>query len=199
MERSLGGSKKRTMATRPPTDPQIEIDERQMIEAAQRDPRLFAALYDLHFERVYAYAVSRLRDRVEAQDLTSEVFHDALRNLAKYEWRGVPFSAWLYRIAANAIADRANRAALEQKHADEVARQSEAIEDDVEEVERRARIFRSVTDLPADQRRVIQMRFVEERSIRDIAKDLGRSEGAIKQLQFRALQSLRDRLGERNG
>ncbi len=109
------------MATRPPTDPQIEIDERQMVEAAQRDPRLFAALYDLHFERVYAYAVSRLRDRVEAQDLTSEVFHEALRNLAKYEWRGVPFSAWLYRIAANAIVDRANRAALEQKHADEEA------------------------------------------------------------------------------
>jgi RNA polymerase sigma-70 factor, ECF subfamily len=197
MERSF--RKKRTMATGPSTDPQIEIDERRMIEAAQRDPRLFAALYDLHFERVYAYAVSRLRDRVEAQDLTSEVFHDALRNLAKYEWRGVPFSAWLYRIAAHAIADRANRAAREQKHADDVARHPEAIEDDLEEMERRARIFRSVTDLPADQRRVIQMRFVEERSIRDIAKELGRSEGAIKQLQFRALQSLRDRLGERNG
>jgi RNA polymerase sigma-70 factor, ECF subfamily len=187
------------MTTRPSTDPQIEIDERQMVEAAQRDPRLFAALYDLHFERVYAYAVSRLRDRVEAQDLTSEVFHEALRNLAKYEWRGVPFSAWLYRIAANAIVDRASLAARDQQHREEASRQPEPIgENDLEEVERRAQIFRSVADLPADQRRVIEMRFVDERGIRDIAKELGKSEGAIKQLQFRALQNLRDRLGERN-
>src|SRR4051812_8356940 len=86
-----------------------ERDEQLLIEAAQRDPDHFGDLYELHFERVYAYIVRRVRDRSEAQDVTSEVFHQALANLGQYEWRGVPFAAWLFRIAANAIADRAKR------------------------------------------------------------------------------------------
>src|SRR5689334_17864577 len=84
-------------------------DERLLVEAAQRDPSQFAALYERHFERVYAYVVYRVRNRDAAEDLTAEVFHHALASLGKYEWRGVPFSAWLMRIAANAIVDRAKR------------------------------------------------------------------------------------------
>src|ERR1700676_4071453 len=80
--------------------------ERELIEAAQRDRSRFAELYENNFERVYAYVARRVRDRDEAQDLTADVFHSALANLAKFEWRGAPFSAWLYRIAANAIVDR---------------------------------------------------------------------------------------------
>src|SRR5262244_3533199 len=91
-----------------------ESDERLLIEAAKRDPRNFADLYELNFARVHSYAVSRVRDRGEAQEVTAEVFHQALANLAKFEWRGVPFAAWLYRIAANAIVDRAKRAAKER-------------------------------------------------------------------------------------
>ena len=165
-----------------------------MIAAAQRDPRHFAELYDAHFERVYAYAMRRVRDRADAQDVTSEVFHQALQNLKSFEWRGVPFSAWLYRIAANAIADRAMKAAREQT----VPATPEAVEEvDFGEIEERAQIFKMMEDLPADQRRVLEMRFVEEQSIREIAKELSRSEGAVKQLQFRALQNLRDRLSEK--
>ena len=80
--------------------------ERLLIEAAQKDPRRFAELYETNFERVYAFIVRRVQDRTEAEDLTSEVFQHALANLSKFEWRGVPFAVWLYRIAANAIADR---------------------------------------------------------------------------------------------
>jgi RNA polymerase sigma-70 factor (ECF subfamily) len=179
---------------RPAAADQSESGERQMIAAAQRDPRHFAELYDAHFERVYAYAMRRVRDRAEAQDVTSEVFHQALQNLKSFEWRGVPFSAWLYRIAANAIADRAIKASREQT----VQATPEAVEEvDFGEIEERAQIFKTMEDLPADQRRVLEMRFVEEQSIREIAKELSRSEGAVKQLQFRALQNLRDRLREK--
>ena len=79
--------------------------ERLLIEAAQQDPKRFAELYEANFERVYAFIVRRVHDRTQAEDLTSEVFHHALRNLSRFEWRGVPFAVWLYRIAANAIAD----------------------------------------------------------------------------------------------
>src|SRR3989475_11541476 len=88
--------------------------ERLLIEAAQRDPRRFAEVYEDNFERVYAFVARRVRDRDEAEDLTSEVFHQALANLARFEWRGVPLAAPLYPIAAHAIVDRAPRAARER-------------------------------------------------------------------------------------
>ena len=170
--------------------------ERLLIEAAQKDPSRFADLYEKNFERVYAFIARRVGDRAEAEDLTSEVFHQAFANLARFEWRGAPFAAWLFRIARNAIIDRAKRAAREA----EIPPILDApTEDGLDEIEQRAQIFRLVDGLPADQRRVIEMRFAEEKSIREIAQVLGRTEGAIKQLQFRALQNLRTRAGDTNG
>jgi RNA polymerase sigma-70 factor, ECF subfamily len=170
-------------------------DERLVIEAAQADPRRFTELYEDNFERVYAFVVGRVGDRSEAQDLTSEVFHQALKNLKRFEWRGVPFAAWLYKIASNAIADRAQRLAREQALP---APDPPPPEETYEQTERLARLFRTMKDLPNDQRRVVEMRFAEEKSIREIAAELRRSEGAVKQLQFRALQSLRERMGEQD-
>src|SRR5260370_40184418 len=92
-----------------------EPDERLLIERAQRDPARFAELYEIFFDRVYAYIGRRVNDRAEAEDLTSEVFHHALANLRRFEWRGAPFAAWLYRIAANAIAARSERPARERQ------------------------------------------------------------------------------------
>ena len=175
--------------------PKSEADERLLVEAAQRDPGRFAELYENNFDRVYAYVARRVGNRDEAQDLTSEVFHQALANLARFEWRGVPFVAWLLRIAANALADRWQRAARERGN----PAPGDPEEIDVEEIEQRARLFQLVRSLPADQRRVILKRFVEQRSIREIAQELRRTEGAVKQLQFRALQNLRARMGEANG
>lgn len=169
-----------------------ETDERLLVEAAQRDPSRFADLYESNFERVYAYVARRLSDREAAQDVTSEVFHQALANLGRFEWRGVPFVAWLLRIASNAIADYWRRTSREQPMSDENAPESFPVNPaNIEEVERRALLFRLVNTLPADQRRVIEMRFAEEKGIREIAQELNRTEGAIKQLQFRGIQSLR--------
>ena len=169
-----------------------DAGERRLVEAAQKDPGRFGELYENNFERVYAYIARRVGNREEAQDLTAEVFHQALANLARYEWRGLPFAAWLLRIASNAIADSWKSKAREQGNPSSDEPLSRDI--DLEDVEQRAKLFRLVTTLPSDQRRVIEMRFAQEKSIREIAKELGRTGGAVKQLQFRGLETLRDQL-----
>jgi RNA polymerase sigma-70 factor (ECF subfamily) len=171
--------------------------ERLLVAAAQRDPARFGELYEANLERVYAYVVRRLRDRHQAEDVTAEVFQQALANLGRFEWRGVPFAAWLFRIAANAIADRGKQAARERGTP---AREAGGDpEPDLERSEELALLYRRVGELPADQRREIELRFAEEKSIREIAAELGRSEGAVKQLQFRAVQSLRESMVRADG
>ena len=174
--------------------PQGGEDERLLIEAAKADPQRFAALYERNFDRVYAFIVRRTGSRGEAEDLTAEVFHHALANLGRFEWRGVPFAAWLLQIARNAVTDRWQRAARERG---EPASDQDATERDAD-AERRAMLAELVGRLPADQQRVVVARFVEHRSIREIAHALGRTEGAVKQLQFRALEALRSRMREVN-
>ena len=169
--------------------------ERLLIEEAQKDTRRFAELYETNFERVYAFIVRRVHDRTEAEDLTSEVFHHALENLARFEWRGVPFAVWLYRIAANAIADQWRRKSKRNHVSFAPAQDDDLDQSSWKDIERRAALFQLVDSLPEDQRSVIHQRFVEQKSIRDIAREFGRSEGAIKQLQFRAFENLRARAG----
>ena len=170
-----------------------EADERLLIEAAQQDPARFADLYEVNFERVYAYAVRRVRDRAEAEDVTSEVFHQALANLKRFEWRGIPFAAWLFRIAANLISDRWQRSGREitDEETIDAAQVSPA---EIEEVERRATLFKLVDTLPAEQKNVVVLRFVEQKSIKEVAREIRKTEGAVKQLQFRALSNLRARM-----
>jgi RNA polymerase sigma-70 factor (ECF subfamily) len=170
-----------------------EADERLLIEAAQQDPARFAELYESNFERVYAYVVRRVGNRTETEDLTAEVFHHALANLKRFEWRGIPFTAWLFRIAANLISDRWQRSAREVDDPESIdSAQTSAA--DIEDIERRATLFRLVDTLPSEQRRVVVLRFVEEKSIKEVAQEIRKTEGAVKQLQFRALTSLRARM-----
>ena len=145
----------------------------------------FAELYEQNFERVYAFVARRVRDRAEAEDVVSEVFYKALKGIDGYEERGVPFVAWLYTIARNVVCDRARQAGREEQLDD---RDAPSTSDDVE---RRALLFRLVDTLPTAQRDVLVARFAEQRSIADVARQLGRSEGAVKQLQLRAIEALR--------
>ena len=170
-----------------------EADERLLIEAAQRDPARFAELYDLYFDRIYAYVAWRAASRDEAEDMVSEVFRKALANLRRFEWRGAPFSAWLYRIASNEITDHAERVGRERA----LEPPPEAEEANQEEAHDRAKVFALVRELPADQRKVLELRFMEEKSTREVAEVLQRSEGAIKQLQFRGLENLRTMIGSK--
>ena len=172
-----------------------QSDERLRVEAARQDPARFAELYEDNFERVYAYVARRVGNREEAQDVTADVFHQALAGLPRFEWRGLPFVAWLLGIAANVLSDRWQRTATHQ----------EAVNDDLDQIgiqddiEQRAMLYQLVETLPDDQRRVIIRRFVGQKSLREIAMELGRSEGAIKQLQLRALQNLRERIRSNHG
>ncbi|HEY0350399.1 MAG TPA: sigma-70 family RNA polymerase sigma factor [Pyrinomonadaceae bacterium] len=173
-------------------------DERLLIEAAQRDRARFADIYEEYFALVYAYVVRRVRDRSTAEDLTSDVFHKALANLPRFKWTGAPFASWLFRIASNLIADRAKRKAKTSATSEEIELIPQDSRKDsqsgLEDVERQAQLFRLVNRLPEDQRRVVALRFAEDKSIKEISNELGRSEGAVKQLQFRALQNLRAKL-----
>jgi RNA polymerase sigma-70 factor (ECF subfamily) len=166
-------------------------DDRPLVEAAQADPAQFVELYDRYVGRIFAFVSRRTGDRAAAEDITSQVFEHALAHLGRFEWRGVPFSAWLFRIAANAIADRWR---THHRESDELpAELPDPQEHD--DIERRLIVFDLVDRLPDVQRRVIRMRYAEDKSIREIAAAIGRSEGAVKQLQVRAFEHLRKGMG----
>jgi RNA polymerase sigma-70 factor (ECF subfamily) len=158
-------------------------------------------VYERYFDLVYGYVARRVRNRAATEDVTSEVFRKALANIDRFKWTGAPFGSWLLRIASNVIADRAKREAKNGVRVDEPSelsrdapRTPESQQLQLEDAERRAWVIRMVDELPEHQRRVVRMRFAEEKSINEIALELGRSEGAVKQLQFRAFQNLRGKL-----
>lgn len=169
-------------------------DDRLRIEAAQRDPARFGELYEENFYRVYAYVARRVGNRHVAEDLTADVFREALAGIGKFEWRGAPFAAWLLRIASRAVADHFQRSGREAGNPVEDADPPVPAE-----IERRAMLFQLVDRLPEAQFRVIHLRFVEQKSIREIAQELGRSEGAVKQLQLRAIENLRAQMEGAHG
>ncbi len=162
-----------------------ERDDRLLVEAAQSDPARFAELYEQNFYIVYAYVAKRVVDRHQTEDLTADVFREALAGIRQFEWRGTPFAAWLMGIASRVVADYFKRSGRESGDPKDAEAAVPA------EIEQRALLFQLVDRLPEAQFRVIQMRFVEQKSIREIAAELGRSEGAVKQLQLRAIENLR--------
>ncbi len=169
-----------------PTD-----DDRLLIEAAQADPARFVDVYERYVDRVYAFVSRRTHNRTIAEDITSQVFEQALATIGKFEWRGIPFAAWLFRIASNALADHWQERARDSNDPPPDLPDSREVED----LERRMGLYQQVERLPEIQRQVIQMRFVEDKSIREVAAALDRSEGAVKQLQLRALENLRKSMG----
>jgi RNA polymerase sigma-70 factor (ECF subfamily) len=172
-------------------------DDRLRIEDAQRDPARFGELYEENFSRVYAYVARRVGTRQQAEDLTADVFREALASLGNFEWRGAPFVAWLLRIASRVVADHYRRSGREPAQS---ATATAAVEPhDPQEIERHVILFQLVDRLPPTQGEVIRLRFVEQKSIREIAGILGRSEGAVKQLQLRAIETLRAQLEGAHG
>lgn len=169
-----------------------DADERLLISAAQKQPARFADLYEENFDRVYAFFARRVPTREEAQDLTAEVFHTALASIRNFRWQGAPFVSWLYGIAGHVMS----------AHWKKVESTRGIEESDLSDhgggIESSVMLGKLVDALPPDQRRVIQRRFLDQKSIREIAQEFGRSEGAIKQLQLRALENLRERLGRKS-
>lgn len=170
---------------------QTTEDDRLLIEAAQADSARFVEIYERYVDRIYAFVSRRTENRASAEDITSQVFEQALSTIGSFEWRGVPVLAWLFRIASNALADHWRERA---RHADD-APPNPPDSRDFEQIEQRIALYRQVEQLPDIQQQVIRMRFVDEKTIREVATALGRSEGAVKQLQLRALENLRKGMG----
>ncbi len=180
-----------------------------MIARARHDHAAFAALYDLYVARVYAFCAVHSASREEAEDLTAQTFERALGAIGRYEERGAPFSAWLLRIAANAAVNRGRRwAAVPLSRAgtagDGDAAAAPEVEDTraagwVDEWERADWIEEHLAALSADGQQVVRLRFYDDLSFDAVAAQMGRSEGAVKQLLRRTLTALRGRIQQEEG
>ena len=175
--------------------------DRSLVDAARREPQAFEALYRKYLAQVYGYAYYELGDHHEAEDATERTFVAALTHLDRFEERATPadgegastFRVWLFQIARNVVANR-RRSQLRHPATTLDAADSVADPIDLEDVaERRdeaAAAMRAVRRLPADRRRAVILRFVEEMSTAEIAGVLGRSEGAVRVLLHRALRTV---------
>lgn len=176
---------------------QAALVRRTVAKARSGDPDAVAHLYDLFAARVYRFALVRVESRADAEDILQQTFVKMIEALPRYEDRGLPFAAWLFRIARNSMIDlaRADRghANLDAigEHADDrrgPAAQAEAASD-------RAAVRAAINRLTPDQRAVIEYRFFAGLSHREIARLMSRKDGAIRALQFRAVEALHDDLG----
>ena len=168
--------------------------ERLLIQRAQRDREAFGELYERYVDQIFAYVFSLTRNRELAEDVTAATFAKAMEELPRFEWRGVPYSAWLYRVSANLVARQRRRPlAIELGHDVESAEPDPA--DTAATRSRDDEIRAAVATLPADQRQAVMLRFGGELRNKEIADIMGRSEGAVKLLTFRGMTALRRRLG----
>lgn len=171
-------------------------DEAALVAAAQRDPQDFGPLYELYVDRIYRFAYRRVGTHHEAEDITAQTFQQALQALPAYQWRGLPFGAWLFRIAGNII-NRRGRTAGREVAVEDVTVFSgyEEMDDDpadqVWRSEQASELALMLRRLPPDQQRVLVLKFSHGMRNREIGDLMGRSEGAIKQLVHRALVTLR--------
>ena len=177
-------------------------NEETLVERAKEDPVAFGILYKKYVRRIYSYIYCRTGNRYDAEDLTSRTFHRALANIDRYESKGLPFSAWLYRIAHNLVAnwlrDRSRHPVIAL---DELAwtrrHVASAIELQVETSEEREALLEAIRRLPPDRQQLLILKLMEGMSNAEIGQVLGRSVGAIKSLYFRILIALREDLEKR--
>ncbi len=170
-----------------------------VIDRARNGDKLaFAELYDTHVDSVYRYLLYRVREPADAEDLCSEVFTRAFANIHRYRWQGKSFLAWLYTIARNAVTDRRrrDRPTVEIDNAYGLSDEGPTAHDRAIHGEAVDALRGAVRHLTTEQQEVLVLRFVENRSSREVAKMLGKNEGAIRALQFRALGRLRKLMRE---
>ena len=174
-------------------------DEARLVERAKSDPAAFGELYERYVRRIYNYIYYRTGNDHDAEDLTARVFFRALENIDRYTVRGLPFSAWLYRIAHNLVANwHRDRSRQKISPLDDLVARSlwaEAPEALAEGREERDRLLIAIRRLPDERQQLLLLKFVERMSNAEIGLVIGRSEGAVKSLYHRTLLSLRDDLG----
>lgn len=174
--------------------------ELEWIQLAKRDPEKFAPLYEKYHEQIFRYIYQRMDDKELAFDVTSQVFLKAMNNLHKYEYRGVPFGSWLYRIAKSelyqAFRDRSSKRAIniETVH---LATFMDVFEDEENEINKK-RLLSSISELKEADVHLIEMRFFEQRPYKEMGEILGITENNAKVKTFRALEKLKQLFNQNN-
>jgi len=170
-------------------------DEDALTRAAAGDPEAFGVLYDRYVGRIYNYIYYRTGNQHDAEDLTSRVFTRAMKHIPNYQDRGVPFSAWLYRIAHNLVAnwhrDNSRRQEITLDDAYRMGSDGELPESALMRTEEERALLNVISHLPNDRQQLLILKFVEHLSNAEIGEIMGRTEGAIKSLYHRTLLSLR--------
>lgn len=179
----------------------MEEEERLLIERAQNDPLAFAELYQKYVDRVYNYIYQRTGNHHDAEDLTARTFLKALVHLEHYQFKGIPFSVWLYRIAHNAVAnwyrDRHRHPVVSLDVLVGYNEDDERPEDATQAQEERKALLDAIRCLPAERQQLLILKFSEGLTNAQIGQIMGRSEGAIKSLYHRTLLALRQELEKR--
>ena len=171
-------------------------DQSALKRAAQGDQEAFGVLYDRYVGRIYSYIYYRTGNQHDAEDLTARVFFRAMRHVGNYKDRGLPLSAWLYRIAHNLVAnwhrDNSRRKEIPLDEIILVRHSGDLPEAVLIDHEEKENLLEVIHRLPADRQQLIILKFVEHLSNAEIGQVMGRSEGAVKSLYHRTLLSLRD-------
>jgi RNA polymerase sigma-70 factor (ECF subfamily) len=175
---------------------------RALVDRAQQgDREALEELYLIHFDRIYSYLHVSVGNRHDAEDLTTQTFLRMLESIGKFRWRSAPFSAWLFRIAHNLAMDhfRANKRWQPEENVPEpdVDESTSAETGALESIGRRS-MLELIDDLSPEQQQVLTLKFVFNFSNAEAATILGKTEGAIKSLQHRALVSLQKQLEKRS-
>ncbi len=177
--------------------PQEEL-QRLVDKASRGDAGAFGKLYDLYLDMVYRYVYYKVGAQAEAEDLTSQVFVKAWEAMPRYQWREIPFSHWLMRLARNAVIDHYRTARSQGELDDDLVSRDAGPQAEFLRKERAAELEAAIRQLPEDQRTVIVLRFIEELDYAQVAAITGKSQGALRVTQFRALAALK-RIMEREG
>ena len=184
------------LATRSDIDPARQAEEQAEIRKAQRNPEAFQPLYDRYFEQIFSFVYRRTDGEELAADLTSQTFLKALQSIRKYKDRGLPFSAWLYRIAANEVNAYYRKTKRRQVFSLEEEVVGRLIDDEPSPNMEPAlqALMQELSTLPTDDVAIIELRFFEEKSFREIAYILDLSESAAKMRTYRAIEKLKENL-----
>ena len=180
---------------------EVSPDDSALIALAKEEPEVFGTLYERYVGNIYNYIYYRTGNHHDAEDLTARTFHRAMRHFPRYVDRGAPFSAWLYRIAHNVVAnwhrDRSRQRVISLEDIPVPAVKREDPAAIAQEKDQQEELLEAVRRLPADRQQLLVMKFVEQMSNIEIARVMGRTEGAIKSLYHRTLVALRaDLLGD---
>ncbi len=185
------------------TVPETEYNEEEVLtRAAQGDREAFGQLYEQYIDRIFNYVYYRTGNLHDAEDLTARVFQRAMNHIHTYTDRGVPFSACLYRIAHNLVAnwhrDRSRRQEIPLNELPVVPSKEDRPETSLVRSQEQDSLLHLIRQLPPERQNLLILKFVENLSNAEIGQIMGRSEGAVKSLYHRTLLSLRDDLGDLN-